>query len=99
METYAQVTNAQGGNLALLNPFCPGQNRGEVLLLLVVSSAQGPASSRRRARCNGAKVGEVEREPLIKIKSISNVYKNQTQIPSYFNVSCGDGVMENGVIY
>lgn len=41
----------------------------------------------------------VETEPLIKIKSISNVYKNQTQIPSYFNVSCGDGVMENGVIY
>ena len=56
-------------------------------------------SSRCRARCNGAKVGEVEREPLIKIKSISNVYENQTQIPSYFNVSCGDGVMENGVIY
>jgi len=56
-------------------------------------------SSRRRARCNGAKVGEVESEPLIKIKSISNVYKNQTQIPSYFNVSCGDRVMENGVIY
>lgn len=49
--------------------------------------------------CNGAKVGVVETEPLIKIKSISNVYKNQTQIPSYFNVSCGDGVMENGVIY
>lgn len=56
-------------------------------------------SSRCCARYNGAKVGEVEGEPLIKIKSISNVYKNQTQIPSYFNVSCGDGAMENGVIY
>lgn len=41
----------------------------------------------------------METESLIKIKSVSNVYKNQTQIPSYFNVNCGDGVMENGVIY
>lgn len=51
------------------------------------------------AWCNGTKVGEVEGEPSLKIKSISDVYKNQTRIPSYFNVSSGCGVMENGVIY